>query len=160
MTTQQDRAGQVPLYEQLLSVPKDARLVVDEGPYSTRYIPIGRMCREAAALLAADARGGEAVAWGRRNRYDNAITDCISPAEHARVAGDYTIPLYTHHQPERVPLTDEQITKHFQECVGTGSLLSFADGVRFAEAAHHIGKPEPVGPLEDCHGLVAGKETS
>ena len=40
--------------------------------------------------------------------------------------------------PQRKPLTDEQIIKHFQEHVDTGSLLSFADGVRFAEAAHGI----------------------
>ena len=35
---------------------------------------------------------------------------------------------------EWVKLTDEEITKHFQENVDTGSLLSFVDGVRFAEA--------------------------
>jgi nucleoside-diphosphate-sugar epimerase len=36
------------------------------------------------------------------------------------------------------PLTDEQILEHFQENIDTGSLLSFVDGVRFAEAAHGI----------------------
>jgi hypothetical protein len=38
----------------------------------------------------------------------------------------------------RKPLTDEEITAHFQEHVDTGSLLSFAEGARFAEAAHGI----------------------
>ena len=39
---------------------------------------------------------------------------------------------------QRKPLTDDEVTKHFQENVDTGSLLSFADGVRFAEATHGI----------------------
>lgn len=39
---------------------------------------------------------------------------------------------------QRKPLTDEQILEHFRETIDTGSLLSFADGVRFAEAAHGI----------------------
>lgn len=41
-------------------------------------------------------------------------------------------------QPALKPLTDEEIIKHFQAKVNTGSLLSFADGVRYAEAAHGI----------------------
>ena len=49
--------------------------------------------------------------------------------------GDYSV--YTS-PPQRQPLTDDEVTKHFQENVDTGSLLSFADGVRFAEAAHRI----------------------
>ena len=40
---------------------------------------------------------------------------------------------------QRQPLTDEEIIDHFQTNVDTGSLLSFADGVRYAEAAHNIG---------------------
>ena len=40
--------------------------------------------------------------------------------------------------PVQKPLTDEQILEHFRETIDTGSLLSFADGVRFAEAAHGI----------------------
>ena len=35
---------------------------------------------------------------------------------------------------ECVGLTDEEIITHFQTNVDTGSLLSFADGVRYAEA--------------------------
>jgi hypothetical protein len=43
---------------------------------------------------------------------------------------DYTTP------PKRewVELTDEEIITHFQTNVDTGSLLSFADGARYAEA--------------------------
>ena len=40
--------------------------------------------------------------------------------------------------PQRKPLTDDEIIDHFQTNMDTGSLLSFADGVRYAEAAHGI----------------------
>jgi hypothetical protein len=46
--------------------------------------------------------------------------------------------LYTH-PPQRKPLTDEEIVEHFQTQVDTGSLLSFVEGVRYAERAHGIG---------------------
>ena len=46
------QAYQVPLVEQLESIPADARLVIDDADgMGTRYIPVGRMCREAAAAL-------------------------------------------------------------------------------------------------------------
>lgn len=44
-------AKQIPLIEQLERVPADARLVVDEGDFCTRYIPVGRICHEAAKAL-------------------------------------------------------------------------------------------------------------
>ncbi len=44
------------------------------------------------------------------------------------------------HPPQRQPLTDEEIIEHFKARVDTGSLLSFADGVRFAERKHGIGE--------------------
>jgi hypothetical protein len=47
------------------------------------------------------------------------------------------LPLYTT-PPQRKPLTDEEIIDHFQTNVDTGFLLSFVDGVRYAEAAHGI----------------------
>lgn len=56
-------------------------------------------------------------------------------------AGSAKIGVYTTQpaaQPALKPLTDEEIIKHFQAKVNTGSLLSFADGVRYAEAAHGI----------------------
>ena len=43
---------------------------------------------------------------------------------------------------QRKPLTDEEITEHFEANVDTGLLSSFADGVRFAERAHGIGGGE------------------
>jgi len=48
------KAYQVPLVEQLESVPADARLVIDDADgMGTRFIPVGRMCREAAAAFRA-----------------------------------------------------------------------------------------------------------
>ena len=46
-------AKQVPLRELLASVPPDARLVIDDADgKGTRFIPVGRLCQEAAAALA------------------------------------------------------------------------------------------------------------
>ena len=45
-------AYEVPLVEQLESVPNDARLVIEDADgMGTRFIPVGRMCQEAAAAL-------------------------------------------------------------------------------------------------------------
>ncbi len=49
----------------------------------------------------------EPVAWGYL--YFGDIIDCITPEEHARAEGKYTVPLYTAPQPAQQPLTDEQI---------------------------------------------------
>jgi len=46
----------------------------------------------------------EPVAWGMLDK-DGGIYDSISPEEHDREEGAYTIPLYTH----PVKLTDEEI---------------------------------------------------
>jgi hypothetical protein len=49
--TTQPEAKQVPLVERLESVPADARLAVNDGPYSTSFYPVGAMAHEAAAEL-------------------------------------------------------------------------------------------------------------
>jgi len=49
--SEQPEAKQVPLVERLESVPVDARLAVDDGPYSTSYYSVGAMAHEAAAEL-------------------------------------------------------------------------------------------------------------
>jgi hypothetical protein len=56
----------------------------------------------------------EPVAWGIPNIYGE-IYDVISPDEHARCEGKYTVPLYTAPQPRREPLTDEEILE-IKEC--------------------------------------------
>lgn len=49
-----DKAYAVPLHEQLASVPRDSRLIIDDADgKGTRFIPVGRMCHEAAEALRA-----------------------------------------------------------------------------------------------------------
>lgn len=62
-------AAQTPLTELLRSVPRDARLALDDGPYSTTYHPVGDLCHTAAdeidrlrATPAPGAPGQEAAA--------------------------------------------------------------------------------------------------
>jgi hypothetical protein len=46
------QAHEVPLVEQLESVPNNARLVIDDADgMGTRYIPVGRMCHDASKAL-------------------------------------------------------------------------------------------------------------
>ena len=49
--SEQPEAKQVPLVERLESVPGDARLAINDGPYSTSFYPVGAMAHEAAAEL-------------------------------------------------------------------------------------------------------------
>ena len=42
-------------------------------------------------------------------------------------------------EPVQEPLTAEEVIEHFQTQVDTGSLMSFVEGVRYAERAHGIG---------------------
>jgi hypothetical protein len=59
----------------------------------------------------------EPVAWGMLDK-DGGIYDSISPEEHDREEGAYTIPLYTH--PAKT-LTDEEIDYEFDDFVWTGN---------------------------------------
>jgi hypothetical protein len=46
------QAYEVPLVEQLESVPNNAKLVIDDADgMGTRYIPVGRMCHDASKAL-------------------------------------------------------------------------------------------------------------
>jgi hypothetical protein len=43
---------QVPLHEHLAKVPADARLVIEDADgFGTSYIPVGRLCQEAATVI-------------------------------------------------------------------------------------------------------------
>lgn len=44
-------AKRTPLIDLLETIPADARLVVEDDPYSTSFYPVGRLCHEAAAAL-------------------------------------------------------------------------------------------------------------
>ena len=76
-----EEAAQVPLVEQLASVPETARLVIDDADgKGTHYIPVGRMCKEAAAALTKLAQGQEqewvAVVENLNGNNARAIMDC------------------------------------------------------------------------------------
>lgn len=84
-----DKAYAVPLHELLASVPREAKLVIDDDDgMGTRFIPVGRYCNEAAEALRARLEkwtaddtayrpGGlpqaeqELVAWSRVNMNDH-----------------------------------------------------------------------------------------
>jgi hypothetical protein len=56
------------------------------------------------------------IAWGMP-RPDGLILDCITPEEHARMPGQYTVPLYAAPQPRR-RLTDQEIDELFEDGLG------------------------------------------
>jgi len=56
----------------------------------------------------------EPVAWGMEK--DGVIFDVISPHEHDREEGSYTVPLYTTPQRTWVGLTDREIETIYAEC--------------------------------------------
>jgi len=68
----------------------------------------------------------EPVAWGMLDK-DGGIYDSISPEEHDREEGAYTIPLYTH--PAKT-LTDEEILNCWVEEFTNNALPS----IEFAKA--------------------------
>ena len=117
----------VPLHELLDSVPRDARLVIDDPDgKGTRFIPVGRYCHEAAEALRARLAQPEQepVAW-MYDWYDETedidgvpiggiVSDCISKdydEAHSPTMGCHNIrPLYTvPPQREWQRLTDEEI---------------------------------------------------
>jgi hypothetical protein len=51
----------------------------------------------------------EPVAWGYRLPEDGRIIDCITPEEHAREPGQYTVPLYAAPQPKAEPWTPREL---------------------------------------------------
>jgi len=98
-------AKQTSLIELLEAVPVDARLVVDDGPHSTSFYPVGRMCHGAAAALRERLAQPEPepVAWMRDGED---CTDCITWFR----TEDNTIPLYTAQQPRQWQgLTGEEV---------------------------------------------------
>ena len=53
----------------------------------------------------------EPVAWGMPSAAGGFVVDCITPKEHARIEGGYTVPLYTSPPAQRtwVGLKPEQV---------------------------------------------------
>jgi LmbE family N-acetylglucosaminyl deacetylase len=121
----QQRAVATPLYELLETVPPKTRLVVDdEDGMGTSFIPVGRLCHEAAAalrqLLEQPEPVQEPVTWGVHDQI--ALTKAIQSAPPAQPA---------------VPLTDEQIDQIMQPLT-QGVPYSWRAFARAIEAAHGI----------------------
>jgi FPC/CPF motif-containing protein YcgG len=76
--------------------------------------------------------GQEPVAWGMEN-YDGQIYDCITPEEHAREEGEYTVALYREpqHLQTWVGLTHEEIDYQAKK---DDHAVYFALGALWAEA--------------------------
>jgi len=87
----------------------------------------------------AEAEKQEPAAWGMEHP-DGDIIDVITPEEHAREEGGYTVALYREPQPKREPLTDEQITEGWRALPirAPMSWSAYEAGVRMAEASHGI----------------------
>ena len=138
----------VPLHELLDSVPRDARLVIDDPDgKGTRFIPVGRYCHEAAEALRARLAQPEQepVAW-MYDWYDETedidgvpvggiINDWISKdydEAHSPTMGCHNIrPLYTAPpQREWQGLTDEEISHGLQMASNTNQVA----GVRWFES--------------------------
>ena len=73
----------------------------------------------------------EPVAWGMENR-DGDILDVITPTEHARLEGGYTVPLYR--QRTWIGLTDEDIGDEFVRFQIQGGFNRFEYAVKAIEA--------------------------
>ena len=74
----------------------------------------------------------EPVAWGMEQS-DGEILDVITPEEHARLEGGYTIPLYRHPQRTWVGLTDDEILEKCESVpdydIGNYDLIQFARAI-------------------------------
>ena len=72
------------------------------------------------------------VVWGMEQS-DGEILDVITPEEHARLEGGYTIPLYRHPQRTWVGLTDDEILEKCESVpdydIGNYDLIQFARAI-------------------------------
>lgn len=84
--TQQPEVCAVPLHEQLASVPDKARLVIDDPDgMGTSFIPVGRMCNEAAAELRR-LHQSEREGWRYAKELESHITTLEAALQQAREA--------------------------------------------------------------------------
>ena len=66
------QAQQVPLHELLAKVPADARLVIeDKDGCSTSFIPVGRLCQEAATVIRQALADAEQPAPAQEHEFKN-----------------------------------------------------------------------------------------
>jgi hypothetical protein len=98
------QAYEVPLIEQLESVPKDARLVIDDADgMGTRFIPVGRMCHDAAKSLRQaieQAEKQEPFGWAKLDEVTEHFNS-VNCGTIYRLPGEGSSPLYTTPQPQQ-----------------------------------------------------------
>jgi hypothetical protein len=63
------------------------------------------------------------IAWGMP-RPDGTIIDCITPEEHAREPGQYTVPLYTQPKAEQEPVGTYEEVMQTMRSLQTGTLVA------------------------------------
>lgn len=93
-----DKAYAVPLHEELAGVPRNAKLVVDDADgMGTSFIPVGRMCHEAAEALRARLAQPEpeAVAWGIANTRPTEKHSLMMVMLDEPEPSPFVVPLYT-----------------------------------------------------------------
>lgn len=88
----------------------------------------------------AEAEKQEPVVWGKTSQYTGQIYDCITPEEHAREEGGYTVALYREPQPKQEPPTMREVKDALR---ATGQLTNaqswdVAEAVLKLFAAHGI----------------------
>jgi len=99
---------------------------------------------EIRAYLAAEPEA-EPVAWTNQDELNALGTDATCYMYSEPMAGENNIPLYTISKPTSKPLTSNERLQGFIECRDNDDgahLLSFLDGIRFAEKHHKIGVEE------------------
>lgn len=140
-------AKQVPLIEHLASVPADARLVIDDADgMGTRYIPVGRLCHEAAAAITAlrerlaqpeqdvpEASCGNMGPVGWLESPDGVFrANPLYKIKFPSKLLSWQVPLYTA-PPQRKPLTDNELADLWYK-----QSLDWLEFARAIEAAHGI----------------------
>ena len=82
----------------------------------------------------------EPVAWVNKEELDNPISAFVR-TKHS--CGPCNTPLYLHPQEPKKPMTEEEITKGYQDHFKSEFFVAdFYCGVRFAEKHHGIGEKE------------------
>jgi hypothetical protein len=151
----EDKAVATPLYELLENVPLKTRLVVDdEDGMSTSFIPVGRLCHEAAAALRQLLEQQVQDGWilvpvTPTNDMTSAMADALEDPENERSSWDLAENMWHAMLPKvptppaqpAVPLTDEQIDavrKQHPPSAGIDFDARCREFARAIEAAHDI----------------------
>jgi hypothetical protein len=130
ITLTREEAQQVPLIEQLESVPEDARMIYEHSPFESENIPIGALCREAAKALRAKLSEPTIDGWPLYSGLPQpepepvAYMDSKGHLYNSTTHPENYTPLYTASpQREWVGLTDEERANCSAEAYGRHFVL-------------------------------------